>query len=177
MRGLLRVAFLPILGKRIISIDMKGSSMNIRDFMLALLLMWPVITEAQPFSFAHVTDTHVGGSTGAEDLERTVRDLNAQAGIDFVLVTGDVTEFGSRRSLKKPAESLTAFKNPGMRFRETMIPNGRKAGATISYRFLGLKTSCLKREASFLLVRPAGPTCAWLPPWFPVNNCFGSIPC
>jgi len=70
--------------------------MNIRDFMLALLLMWPVITEAQPFSFAHVTDTHVGGSTGAEDLERTVRDLNAQAGIDFVLVTGDVTEFGSR---------------------------------------------------------------------------------
>ncbi len=112
MRGLLRVAFLPILGKRIISIDMKGSSMNIRDFMLALLLMWPVITEAQPFSFAHVTDTHVGGSTGAEDLERTVRDLNAQAGIDFVLVTGDVTEFGSREELEEARRILDGLQKP-----------------------------------------------------------------
>jgi uncharacterized protein YdeI (BOF family) len=31
-----------------------------------------------PFKFAQITDTHVGGQTGEEDLRRTVEDLNRQ---------------------------------------------------------------------------------------------------
>ena len=58
----------------------------------------PVV--AQPFTFAHITDTHVGGSTGAEDLEKTVADINSLPEISFVLVTGDITEFGSGDELR-----------------------------------------------------------------------------
>ncbi len=59
---------------------------------------------SQPFTFAHVTDTHVGGSTGAEDLQRTVADINSLPEVAFVLITGDVTEFGSREELEEAQE-------------------------------------------------------------------------
>ena len=32
---------------------------------------------SQPFVFAHITDTHVGGTTGAEDLRLAVEDINS----------------------------------------------------------------------------------------------------
>ncbi|MGE8378813.1 MAG: hypothetical protein ACN6PN_10700, partial [Sphingobacterium sp.] len=47
------------------------------------------ISFAQSFKFAHVTDTHVGGATGEEDLRRTVKDLNTLKDIDFVILSGD----------------------------------------------------------------------------------------
>jgi len=53
---------------------------------------------AQPIRFAFVTDTHVGApETAAEDLQRTVNDINAQSDIDFVVFTGDVTDFGTEQ--------------------------------------------------------------------------------
>ncbi|WP_460947071.1 outer membrane protein assembly factor BamB family protein [Spirosoma daeguense] len=51
---------------------------------------------AQPIRFAFVTDTHVGApETAADDLQRTVNDINALTDIDFVVFTGDVTDYGS----------------------------------------------------------------------------------
>ncbi|CCH53994.1 putative protein yxaL [Fibrisoma limi BUZ 3] len=64
--------------------------------LIALLLSVSVSAWAQPIRFAFVTDTHVGApETAAEDLQRTVNDINAQSDIDFVVFTGDVTDFGT----------------------------------------------------------------------------------
>ena len=56
----------------------------------------------QGFKFAQVSDTHVGGSTGADDLRITVKDLNQQKDVIKPTVwlmhnPGDVatTNFGS----------------------------------------------------------------------------------
>ncbi len=68
--------------------------------------------QAQTFRFAHVTDTHVGGSTGAEDLQRTVDDINQQSDVDFVILSGDVTEFGSEKELLEAKSILSKLKNP-----------------------------------------------------------------
>ncbi|MBC8005121.1 MAG: PQQ-binding-like beta-propeller repeat protein [Verrucomicrobia bacterium] len=68
--------------------------------------------QAQTFRFAHVTDTHVGGSTGAEDLLRTVEDINGQGDIDFVILSGDVTEFGSRDELLEAKSILNKLHKP-----------------------------------------------------------------
>ncbi|GAB3894164.1 outer membrane protein assembly factor BamB family protein [Spirosoma agri] len=66
---------------------------------------------AQPIRFAFVTDTHVGApETAAEDLQRTVNDINAQPAIDFVVVTGDITDFGTEQELttaKRILDGLT----------------------------------------------------------------------
>ena len=48
-----------------------------------------------PLRFAWLTDTHVGSDRGADDLRASVADINAQPGLSFVLVSGDVTEMGS----------------------------------------------------------------------------------
>lgn len=53
------------------------------------------ITSGQSFKFAHVTDTHVGSKTGKADLQRTVEDINNQDDLDFVILTGDITEMGT----------------------------------------------------------------------------------
>lgn len=79
-----------------------------------LLLTFCLISQvqAQTFRFAHVTDTHVGGSTGAEDLLRTVDDINSQSDIDFVILSGDVTEFGSRDELLEAKSILGKLHKP-----------------------------------------------------------------
>ncbi|MGB6123331.1 MAG: metallophosphoesterase, partial [Bacteroidota bacterium] len=41
--------------------------------------------------FAWLSDTHIGGGTGQEDLMAAVRDINRLEGMDFVIVSGDVT--------------------------------------------------------------------------------------
>jgi outer membrane protein assembly factor BamB/predicted phosphodiesterase len=54
------------------------------------------------FRFALVTDLHVTKTgTAAEDLQNAVARINNTEGIDFVLVTGDLTEEGDRTSLLK----------------------------------------------------------------------------
>jgi len=65
---------------------------------------------AQNFKYAFVTDTHVGASTGEEDLRRTVADINNQKDLDFVVITGDITEMGTNDELKL-AKSIFALLN------------------------------------------------------------------
>lgn len=79
-------------------------------FVVLYLLITAVV--AQPFKFALVTDTHVGGSTGAEDLERTVNDINGLKYIDFVILSGDVTEFGSEKELITAKQILSQLEIP-----------------------------------------------------------------
>jgi outer membrane protein assembly factor BamB/predicted phosphodiesterase len=67
---------------------------------------------AQTFKYAFVTDTHVGSSTGEEDLRRTVADINKLTDIDFVLVTGDVTEMGTNDELKLAKSILDGLNKP-----------------------------------------------------------------
>jgi len=66
----------------------------------------------QKFYFAHVTDTHVGSSTGAEDLKRTVTDINNQNDLDFVVISGDITEFGSDKELEEAKEIISKINKP-----------------------------------------------------------------
>jgi len=69
-------------------------------------------SDAQTFKYAFVTDTHVGKATGEEDLRQTVNDINQQNDLDFILVTGDVTEMGTKLEIKLAKEILSGLKKP-----------------------------------------------------------------
>src|SRR5690606_8954510 len=71
----------------------------IRHTLLLVCLVTGLFASAQPFQFAHVTDTHIGGNTAEEDMRRTVQDINQNREIEFVIVSGDITEFGSDEEL------------------------------------------------------------------------------
>ncbi|HWV99264.1 MAG TPA: PQQ-binding-like beta-propeller repeat protein [Candidatus Acidoferrum sp.] len=79
-----------------------------------LWLVCPLALAAGPdaFRFAFLTYTHVGSGTGAEDLRATVRDLNTLTGLSFVVISGDITEYGSREQLQLAKEILDGLKVP-----------------------------------------------------------------
>jgi outer membrane protein assembly factor BamB len=64
------------------------------------------------FNFALVTDTHIGGATAGEDLRRTVRDINGNDSLAFVILSGDVTEFGSDSELLLAKDILDNLNKP-----------------------------------------------------------------
>jgi outer membrane protein assembly factor BamB/Icc-related predicted phosphoesterase len=70
------------------------------------------ISAAEAFRFAWLSDTHVGSLTGEEDLRATVNDLNSSTGLSFVILSGDVTEFGSGENLRLAKQILDGIKIP-----------------------------------------------------------------
>ncbi len=79
---------------------------------LNLLLLCSALP-AQGFRFTLFTDTHLTPKTNAhEDLRQAVDQVNATEGVEFVLVTGDLTEEGDRASLQQAREILDRLKVP-----------------------------------------------------------------
>jgi outer membrane protein assembly factor BamB len=88
----------------------------IRSLLAIPALLLVVVCGAQPasFRFAFVTDTHIGSPNGSpeEDLRRTVRDINQQTDLDFVLVTGDITEMGTDEEIRLAKSILDSLRIP-----------------------------------------------------------------
>ena len=62
--------------------------------------------------FAWLSDTHVGSTTGAEDLAAAVGEINSSQDIQFVLLSGDITEFGSNEQLRLAKSILDTLRKP-----------------------------------------------------------------
>ena len=82
------------------------------SFCVAVLLTNKTATQKNQITFAFVTDTHIGRNQASEDLERTVKDINSLKDIDFTVVTGDVSNFGSDRELEEAKFILGQLKKP-----------------------------------------------------------------
>ena len=79
-----------------------------------MICLFPFGVQAQSvnFRFAHLTDLHFSPNNPkpTEDLLRSVAQINATEGLDFVLVTGDLTEEGDRACLEKVKSCLDLLK-------------------------------------------------------------------
>lgn len=84
--------------------------------LVCLLCLLPGGLQAQwkPFRFAQLTDLHLrgGNANPTEDLLRSVAQINATDSLDFVLVTGDLTDEGDRESLEHVKATLDLLKVP-----------------------------------------------------------------
>ncbi|MDZ7796238.1 MAG: PQQ-binding-like beta-propeller repeat protein [Candidatus Marinimicrobia bacterium] len=63
----------------------------------------------QPLHFAFLTDTHIGTGNAAQDLRNSVKDINSIEKIDFVILSGDATEYdfaGELDTVKKIMDKL-----------------------------------------------------------------------
>ena len=76
--------------------------------------MYSASAQWKPFRFAFISDTHIGSPNGGaeEDLRRTVADINQMTGIDFVVITGDITELGTDAEIKLAKQILDELKVP-----------------------------------------------------------------
>lgn len=78
-------------------------------FLLALLLLLP---QPSLIRFVLLSDTHVGSETGEADLRQSVAQINADPRIQFVILSGDVTEFGSDAQLMTAKRLLDSIRVP-----------------------------------------------------------------
>ena len=79
---------------------------------MACLLSLGMQAQSVNFRFAQLTDLHLSPNNPnpTEDLLRSVAQINATDNIDFVLVTGDITEEGDRAMLEKAKSCLDLLK-------------------------------------------------------------------
>ncbi len=66
------------------------------------------------FTFALLTDTHISSSNPRpmEDLQRSIAEINQNPAIEFVVVTGDLTESGDRASIQAIKDALDQLHVP-----------------------------------------------------------------
>jgi len=101
---------------------------------LALLL----IGRAEPlFRFGWFTDLHVGGATGAEDLQAAVADINNREDIDFVIITGDISELDVSDYLQQAHDRLRQLNYPWYIMPGNHDTKWSQSGATRFERLFG----------------------------------------
>lgn len=76
------------------------------------LLSFTVRAQQGTFRFAQLTDIHLSPNNPnpTEDLLRSIAQINATDSLDFVLVTGDLTEEGDRATMEKVKSCLDLLK-------------------------------------------------------------------
>ncbi len=81
--------------------------------------------QIKPFHFAFISDTHIGSPDGKaeEDLKRTVQDINKRTDLDFVVLTGDITELGTNEQLARAKKLLD-----GLQIKWFIIPGNHDDG-------------------------------------------------
>ena len=125
---------------------------------------------AQSLRFAFVTDTHVGNSTGAEDLQRTVHDINGNADLEFVVVTGDITEFGSDTELKTARQILDSLNKPWYVIAGNHDSNWSESGANSFRQVFGGETFSFVRKGYLFVATSSGPNMRMGPGQVPREN-------
>lgn len=138
--------------------------------LLFLLFLLPLNLFSQTFKFAQVTDTHVGGATGADDLRRTVLDLNQQQGIDFVILSGDVTEFGSDEELALAKQILDSLNLPLYVIPGNHDSNWSESGANSFRKVFGAETFFFEHNGVQFIGTTSGPNMRMSPGQVPREN-------
>lgn len=137
-------------------------------FLLGLLS--PTFLVGQSFQFAHVTDTHVGGSTSVEDLRSTIADINANPDLAFVIISGDITEFGSDDELRLAKRMLDSIRIPWYLVPGNHDTNWSESGGNSFRRVFGQETFAFVHDGFLCMGTNSGPNMRMSPGQVPREN-------
>ena len=128
----------------------------------AVWLAWTGLN-AQQIHFAHITDSHVGSLTGAMDLQETVNDLNIQDDIQFILLTGDLTEFGSDAELIQTRKILDKLNKPWYVLPGNHDSKWSESGNNSFVTIFGAEEFAFEKEGILFLGTASGPNMRMAP--------------
>ena len=137
---------------------------------LAFSFCLTAVSAQSAFKFAQITDTHIGGHSGEEDLRRTVQDLNSQKDIDFVILSGDVTEFGSDEELKLAKKILDGLTLPLYIVPGNHDSNWSESGANSFRKVFGGESFFFEHKGYQFLGTTSGPNMRMSPGQIPREN-------
>ncbi|MDD2244059.1 MAG: PQQ-binding-like beta-propeller repeat protein [Dysgonamonadaceae bacterium] len=122
------------------------------------------------FKFAIVTDTHIGNPNNDTDLCRTVQDINGQSDIEFVIVSGDVTEFGSDLEITTAKNILSGLQKPYYVLPGNHDSNWSESGTNSFLRIFGAETFGFEHKGYRFIGLASGPNMRMGPGQIPREN-------
>lgn len=135
---------------------MKKTLFTTLALLVAVLLVGQ--TKVKPFKFALITDTHIGNPNNDMDLQRTVDDINQNLPeIEFVIVSGDVTEFGSDEELTIAKNTLDKLNVPTYVIPGNHDSNWSESGTNSFLTIFGTETFGFEHNGYKFFGLPSGP--------------------
>lgn len=138
-------------------------------FVVSFLFRHSFAQENQ-LTYVHLSDTHIGSSTGAEDLRRTVHDINNNDAIQFVIITGDITEFGADEEIKLAKQILDSLSKPWHIIPGNHDGNWSESGANTFKKVFGNETFAFNAGGYLFLGTHSGPNMRMSPGQIPREN-------
>src|SRR5687768_10659850 len=108
--------------------------------LLVSLLHIIAVYGQQAFQFAFISDTHIGNQTAGEDLNRTISSINDDSSLAFVVITGDITEFGSDEELRWAKKLFDKLNKPWYIIPGNHDSNWSESGANSFKKIFGAET-------------------------------------
>ena len=137
---------------------------------VSTLLLYSFSFAQSSFRFAHITDIHIGSGTSAEDLRRSIADINANADISFVIASGDITEFGSDEELAFAKQMLDSLNKPWYIIPGNHDDNWSESGANSFNRIFGSDVFSFQHGGYYFLGANCGPNMKMSPGQVPYEN-------
>jgi outer membrane protein assembly factor BamB/predicted MPP superfamily phosphohydrolase len=144
-----------------------------KKLLLSLTILFSLsqlFAQNSALTFVHLSDTHVGSGTGADDLRRTVRDINENDSIQFVVISGDITEFGADAEIKLAKQILDSLNKPWHIIPGNHDGNWSESGANTFKRVFGNETFYFKAGNYYFLGTNCGPNMRMGPGQIPREN-------
>lgn len=120
------------------------------------LFLWSC-SAREMVSFAFVTDTHVGKKNAEEDLVATVKDINSLKDIDFVVTTGDITNFGFDKDFSRANEILSQLNKKWYIFPGNHDTKWSETGGTSFRKIFGTDRFAFKYKGYHFIGCGSGP--------------------
>ncbi|MBZ4187987.1 PQQ-binding-like beta-propeller repeat protein [Niabella beijingensis] len=142
-----------------------------RILFIGLYCFFVKLAAAQPsFQFAQISDLHIGSHDADEDLRRTVRDINANPDIRFVIASGDITEFGADTEIQLARQLLDSLNKPWYIVPGNHDDNWSESGTNTFNRIFGNEVFAFSYEGIHFLGANCGPNMKMSPGQVPYGN-------
>lgn len=143
---------------------------NFSLLLCAVLCTFSLAVQAQQreFTFAWLTDVHIGSFAYAEDdLRQAIEDINQMPEVDFTILSGDLTEFGDTKEFLLVQEILQGFKKPCLFLPGNHDVNWSENGTTMFDKIFGASHFCFDHQGVRFIGCGAGPSLRMGPPTIP----------
>lgn len=130
-----------------------------RILSLLVGLLTAVSVSAQHFKFAQMTDIHLNQDNPEkiEDLLRNIAQINATDGLDFVLITGDITDEGDTYTMRKAKACFDLLRYPYYIVMGNHETTWSESGCTDFERIFGYERFELEHQGVYFLGFSSGP--------------------
>ena len=134
-----------------------------RAFIILILFCLLGITsnkaQIKPFRFAQLTDIHLNPNSEGptKDLQQSIAQINATDSLDFVLVTGDLTEQGDRKTMLKVKSCLEELRIPYYVYLGNHETTWSESGCTAFQDIFGPETLAFEHNGVAFIGFNSGP--------------------